>query len=123
MKQRQATITLENVMEAVAKDVAIENLPDLAPVSDTSASSACSCFPENAPSTRSQSGSVEQLDSDASQSGSVEQLEEEVAFTEADEGSEKRERKVHWGFLEMRFFPIIPGDHPDAQGVPVRFQR
>jgi hypothetical protein len=28
--------------------------------------------------------------------------------------------KVHWGTVEMKLFPIIPGDHPDCvQGPPV----
>ena len=31
-------------------------------------------------------------------------------------------RKVSWGEIEIRLYPIIPGDHPDTcRGPPVRF--
>lgn len=35
--------------------------------------------------------------------------------------SGRTSKTVSWGTTETRLFPIIPGDHPDARGAPVRF--
>jgi hypothetical protein len=34
----------------------------------------------------------------------------------------KRPKRLRWGKVEMRFYPVMPGDHPDtAHGPPVSF--
>jgi len=119
MKQPAETIRLENMAETLSKDfekLSIEILPDLAPVSDTSASSSSAslccieeCTNESHHVALSETSEVE----------SIKQVDEK-AWLEAEESNVSR-RKVHWGDVELRYFPIVVGDHPDAQGVPVRF--
>ena len=115
MKQQRQTIRLENVIETVTKElehVSIEDLPELDPVSDTSATSACSTTGFGLPENQS-SSNFDTLEGDI-----VEHTEEKTALGE--DSDRKRRRKVHFGTISFRLFPMIPGDHPDAQGVPVR---
>jgi len=126
----EAKIIMENVVETLSKDlerVSFENLPDMAPVSDTSASSASSsagCGGSGAGaqhlttlSETSEVESVQQVDEKAwLETKATTTTEEE---TSSKQSSSKGSRKVSWGDVELRFFPMVPGDHPDAQGVPV----
>ena len=116
--QRESRIIMENVAETLSKDVkhgGMDSLPDMLPVSDTSASSCasssrCSGTPQHHRATLS----------DTSEAESIQQLEDEKAWVEHAEQRNCNRRKVRWGDVEIRLFPMVPGDHPDAQGVPVR---
>lgn len=120
---KEATIVMENVVETLSKDlerVSLENLPDVAPVSDNSASSAGSgsagAQHVRTPSESSEVESVHQVD-EKEWSETKARTKEETSSNQSGKDSPLH---VSWGDVEIRFFPIVPGDHPDAQGVPVR---
>lgn len=106
-------VYLENVvglMNGVPSKMKFENIPDVAPVSDTSAGSSspsCNQARSNA--------------SDISDATSVKLAEvDAVAWEEAESSPKRERRKIHWGTVETRHYPVIPGDHPDTfQGPPV----
>lgn len=84
-------------------------------LSDTSASSSSSFYVRE--------GSSDALSE--SSKGSAERclriIEEEAETRMESRKLTKALRKVSWGSVEMRMYPIIPGDHPDTmQGPPVR---
>lgn len=113
----KAKIIMDNVVQALTKEFeqsSLESSSNTVLVSDTSASSASSdgcCYAHHSPRTTV---------SETSEVESIHQVEDEKAWSEHVVETNRNERKVHWGDVEIRLFPIIPGDHPDAQGVPVR---
>ena len=118
-QRMKAKIIMENVVQALTKEFeqsSLESSSNTVLVSDTSASSASSdgcCFAHHSPRTTV---------SETSEFESIHQVEDEKAWSEhvVESNRSQIQRKVHWGDVEIRLFPIIPGDHPDAQGVPVR---
>jgi hypothetical protein len=119
-QRTKAKIIMENVVQALTKEFeqsSLESSSNTVLVSDTSASSASSdgcCYNahQSPRTTVSETSEVE----------SIHQVEDEKAWSEhvVESNRSQIQRKVHWGDVEIRLFPIIPGDHPDAQGVPVR---
>lgn len=115
-QRREVTIIMENVVETLTKEfehASLEGLPHSVPVSDTSASSVSSdglCCAHHSPRTTV---------SDTFEVERVHQVDDEKALSEHAVECTRSQRNAHWGDVEIRLFPIIPGDHPDAQGVPV----
>jgi hypothetical protein len=114
IEKESESVCVENM--STMKDVFVQGVPSVAPLSDTSASSASCCYVERSPS-----------DGDLSESSedSAESL-QRIAELDADawierSGATDVTRRVSWGEVETRLYPIIPGDHPDTwQGPPVR---
>lgn len=117
---------MSSLRDAYLRD---SSLPGLAPMSDTSNSSI---------DTSSRSLGLDRGMSDDNEDAFSEESSEEDKFdrlpqiVEAEawiqntppsvvSPTEKTSRSLSWGVIEMRIYPIIPGDHPDTwQGPPVR---
>lgn len=109
--RKEAIVCFDDVKELQKQvaDLSFEKEPYCAPVSDSSGST----FTDHAEPTNKSTYS------DISDTNSELRIEEEGAqWMEL----QLQPRKISWGAVDIRYFPIIAGDHPDTtQGPPVSF--